>query len=136
MVVLGWQNWSDFGQTTLGIDATTQKTLAVDLNEKVTVGAENELLDGGKAPFNVRRGPYPVGCKVLIRLTSWIFLRSTWFGNSESEAMKGKLMNKLAASISNVNHPRCNLQFYVTPVIPKVIEGNLSTFGVHRRQDG
>jgi long-chain fatty acid transport protein len=115
MVDLGWQNWSEFGQATLGIDATTQKTLAVDLNysdtihaaiggqyrigekwlwsagfaydsspvseanrtgtlplarqlrygtgiqyqvnEKVAVGAENELRDGGKAPFNVRRGP-------------------------------------------------------------------------------
>ena len=112
---LGWQNWSEFGQTTLGIDATTQKSLAVDLNyadtihtaiggqyrigekwlwsagfaydsspvseanrtptlpldrqlrcgtgiqyhvnEKVTLGAANELLDDGKAPFNVRRGP-------------------------------------------------------------------------------
>jgi long-chain fatty acid transport protein len=27
------------------------------VNEDITVGAANELLDGGKAPFNVRRGP-------------------------------------------------------------------------------
>ena len=112
---LGWQNWSDFGQTTLGISSAKQRNLAVDLNyadtihtalgaqyriadkwlwsagfaydsspvseanrtptlpldrqlrygtgiqyqvnENVTVGAANELLDAGKAPFNVRRGP-------------------------------------------------------------------------------
>jgi long-chain fatty acid transport protein len=29
---LGWQNWSQFGQTQLGISAQTQKTLAVDLH--------------------------------------------------------------------------------------------------------
>jgi long-chain fatty acid transport protein len=115
MVNLGWQNWSDFGQTTLGIYSTKERTLAVDLNfsdtihtaigaqyrlgerwlwsagfaydsspvseanrtptlpldrqlrygtgiqyevnEYVTIGAANELVDAGKAPFNVRRGP-------------------------------------------------------------------------------
>ena len=40
--------------------------------------------------------------------------------------MKRKLMNKLAASISNVNHHAA--LFYVTPVISKVIEGNLFDF--------
>ncbi|MGA2410994.1 MAG: outer membrane protein transport protein [Candidatus Binataceae bacterium] len=112
---LGWQNWSAFGQTTLGISAQNQRSLAVNLNysdtihtaigaqyhinrkwlysagfaydsspvseasrtpslpldrqlrygtgieyqlsESVAVGAANEVLDGGKAPFNVRRGP-------------------------------------------------------------------------------
>jgi long-chain fatty acid transport protein len=29
---LGWQNWAQFGQTTLGISAQTQKTLAVNLH--------------------------------------------------------------------------------------------------------
>jgi long-chain fatty acid transport protein len=29
---VGWQNWSAFGQTTLGISATTQKSLAVNLH--------------------------------------------------------------------------------------------------------
>ncbi|MGH7906065.1 MAG: OmpP1/FadL family transporter [Candidatus Binataceae bacterium] len=115
MADLGWQNWSEFGQTTLGISAANQKTLAVDLNysdtihtaiggqyrigekwvwsvgfaydsspvseanrtptlpldrqlrygtgiqyqmnEDVTVGVANEVLDAGAAPFNVRRGP-------------------------------------------------------------------------------
>ncbi len=29
---VGWQNWSAFGQTTLGISSTVQKTLAVNLH--------------------------------------------------------------------------------------------------------
>jgi long-chain fatty acid transport protein len=115
MANVGWQNWSEFGQTTLGISAANEKNLAVDLNfsdtihtaigaqyrigerwlwsvgfaydsspvseanrtptlpldrqlryatgiqyevnKDITVGAANELLDAGKAPFNVRRGP-------------------------------------------------------------------------------
>ena len=112
---LGWQNWSQFGQTTLGISAQNQHNIAVDLNysdtihtaigaqyqltrkllysagfaydsspvseanrtpslpldrqlryatgveyavnESVAVGLANEVIDGGKAPFNVNRGP-------------------------------------------------------------------------------
>jgi long-chain fatty acid transport protein len=112
---LGWQNWSAFGQTVLGISAKNQKTVAVDmhfsdtwhtaiggqyrigerwlwsagfaydsspvseanrspalpldrqlrygtgiqytLNENITVGAANEIVDGGKAPYNAMRGP-------------------------------------------------------------------------------
>jgi long-chain fatty acid transport protein len=34
---IGWQNWSQFGQTTLGISAETQKSLAVDLNYSDTI---------------------------------------------------------------------------------------------------
>ena len=34
---LGWQNWSQFGQTTLGISAQTQKTLAVNLHYNDTL---------------------------------------------------------------------------------------------------
>jgi long-chain fatty acid transport protein len=112
---LGWQNWSAFGQTVLGISAKNQRTLAVDmhfsdtwhtaiggqyrigerclwsvgfaydsspvseanrtpalpldrqlrygtgiqyiLNDNITVGAANEITDGGKAPYNAMRGP-------------------------------------------------------------------------------
>jgi long-chain fatty acid transport protein len=112
---LGWQNWSSFGQTTLGISAKNQRSVAVNLhfsdtwhtaiggqyrlgerwlwsagfaydsspvsygnrtpslpldrqlrygtgiqyvlNENITVGAANEMVDGGKAPYNVKRGP-------------------------------------------------------------------------------
>src|SRR5262249_27446784 len=34
---IGWQNWSQFGQTTLGISASTQRSLAVDLNYSDTI---------------------------------------------------------------------------------------------------
>jgi long-chain fatty acid transport protein len=34
---VGWQNWSQFGQTQLGISAQTQKTLAVDLHYTDTI---------------------------------------------------------------------------------------------------
>jgi long-chain fatty acid transport protein len=34
---LGWQNWSQFGQTTLGISAQTQRTLAVNLHYNDTM---------------------------------------------------------------------------------------------------
>jgi long-chain fatty acid transport protein len=112
---LGWQNWSSFGQTVLGIAAKNQRSIAVDMHfsdtwhtaigeqyrigekwlwsagfaydsspvsyanrspalpldrqlrygtgiqyvvdENVTVGAANEIVDGGKAPYNVNRGP-------------------------------------------------------------------------------
>lgn len=112
---IGWQNWSQFGQTTLGISAQTQKTLNVDLNysdtiqiaiggqyrlanqwllsagfaydsspvseanrtpslpldrqlrfgtgvqyqlsENLIVGIANEVLNGGDAPYDVKRGP-------------------------------------------------------------------------------
>jgi long-chain fatty acid transport protein len=112
---LGWQNWSSFGQTTLGISSVNQRSIAVDLkyvdtwhtaigtqyrlgekwlwsagfaydsspvseanrtptlpldrqlrygtgiqyvlSEDITVGAANEMVDGGKAPYNVKRGP-------------------------------------------------------------------------------
>jgi long-chain fatty acid transport protein len=112
---LGWQNWAQFGQTTLGISARTQRTLAVNLhynntlqiafggqyrladrwlwsagfaddsspvseanrtpnlpldrqlrygtgiqykiNEDLVLGIANEVLDGGNAPYDVKRGP-------------------------------------------------------------------------------
>jgi len=34
---IGWQNWSQFGQTTLGISGTTQKSLAVNLKYSDTI---------------------------------------------------------------------------------------------------
>ena len=34
---IGWQNWSQFGQTTLGISAENQKSLAVDLKYSDTI---------------------------------------------------------------------------------------------------
>ncbi|MGH7933659.1 MAG: OmpP1/FadL family transporter [Candidatus Binataceae bacterium] len=34
---IGWQNWSQFGQTVLGISAESQKSLAVDLNYSDTI---------------------------------------------------------------------------------------------------
>src|SRR5262249_37478509 len=34
---LGWQNWAQFGQTTLGISAQTQRTLAVNLHYNNTL---------------------------------------------------------------------------------------------------
>ncbi len=112
---IGWQDWSQFGQTTLGISAETQKSLAVNLNysntiqiafggqyrlaerwlwsagfaydsspvseenrtpslpldrqlrfgagvqyqvnNDVTAGLANEVLDGSGAPYDVQRGP-------------------------------------------------------------------------------
>jgi long-chain fatty acid transport protein len=46
---LGWQNWSQFGQTTLGISAETQKTLAVNLHYNDTLqiafGGQYRLAD-------------------------------------------------------------------------------------------
>jgi long-chain fatty acid transport protein len=112
---LGWQNWSQFGQTTLGISGQNQHSLAVDMhysdtihtaiglqyrirekwlysagfaydsspvseanrtpslpldrqlryatgieyqvNERLAVGIANEIIDAGKAPYNVQRGP-------------------------------------------------------------------------------
>jgi len=112
---IDWQNWSQFGQTTLGISSETQKNLAVNLkysdtiqiafggqyrlrekwlwsagfaydsapvseanrtpslpldrqlrygtgiqyeiNRDMTLGAANEFLDAGNAPYDVKRGP-------------------------------------------------------------------------------
>jgi Outer membrane protein transport protein (OMPP1/FadL/TodX) len=34
---LGWQNWSAFGQTTLGISAANERSIAVDLNYSDTI---------------------------------------------------------------------------------------------------
>jgi long-chain fatty acid transport protein len=34
---IGWQNWSSFGQTTVGISAATQKSVAADLNFSDTI---------------------------------------------------------------------------------------------------
>jgi len=46
---LGWQDWSQFGQTTLGISAQTQRTLAVNLNFNDTLqiafGGQYRLAD-------------------------------------------------------------------------------------------
>ena len=46
---VGWQNWSQFGQTELGISAQTQKNLAVDLNYSNTIqiafGGQYRLAD-------------------------------------------------------------------------------------------
>lgn len=46
---LGWQNWSQFGQTTLGISAQTQRTLAVNLHYNDTLqiafGGQYRLAD-------------------------------------------------------------------------------------------
>lgn len=46
---IGWQNWSQFGQTTLGISGLQQKTLAVDLQFSDTIqiafGAQYHLSD-------------------------------------------------------------------------------------------
>jgi len=37
MADIGWQNWSQFGQTTLGISATNQRSIAVDLHFSDTI---------------------------------------------------------------------------------------------------
>jgi long-chain fatty acid transport protein len=46
---IGWQDWSQFGQTTLGISAQTQKNLAVNLNFSNTIqiafGAQYRLFE-------------------------------------------------------------------------------------------
>jgi long-chain fatty acid transport protein len=46
---IGWQNWSQFGQTTLGISSEKQKSLAVNLNFSDTIqiafGAQYRLLE-------------------------------------------------------------------------------------------
>lgn len=58
MADLGWQNWSQFGQSTLGISGATQKSVAVDLKFSDTIHAaigaqysfdENWLWSGGFA---------------------------------------------------------------------------------------
>lgn len=46
---IGWQNWSQFGQTTLGISSEKQKSLAVNLNSSDTIqiafGAQYRLFE-------------------------------------------------------------------------------------------
>jgi long-chain fatty acid transport protein len=47
---IGWQNWAQFGQTTLGISSQTQKSLAVDLNYSNTI----QIAFGGQYRFAKR----------------------------------------------------------------------------------